>query len=1018
MHNQPKLESEILQFWKREKIYSKLQQSLSEGEQFYFCDGPPYATGQIHPGTAWNKSIKDAICRYKRARGYNVRSQPGYDTHGLPIEVKVEQELKITNKQQIEEFGVDKFVEKCKAFATQYIGVINSQFERCGVWLDFDNPYITYKDSYIESSWKTIKTAHDKGLLHEGTYVVPYCSRCETTLANYELEYGEQQDPSIYVKFKSAAAENEYFIIWTTTPWTLVSNMAIMAHPVFAYVKVKVGNETWIVAKDRLEHLMKLVGESAAVAGELSGKKLEKTKYEHPLQSKIGKKAERRVVLSDEYVSLEDGTGLVHCAPGHGPEDFIIGKRFGLEIFSPVDSSGKFTAEAGDYKGMRVRDSSKKIISDLQACGALVNRGTVQHRYPHCWRCKEPLIFIATDQWFISVTKLKERMLEEIEHCDWHPPFAKTRFREFVSSAPDWCISRQRYWGIPLPIWKCHSCSHLKVIGSLSELSHEVKELHRPYIDSAKLKCEKCGSSMHRIPDVLDVWFDSGNAVWASLSEEEKAKFQRADFIVEGKDQTRGWFYSLLGSGVVLNNEIPYKTLLMHGFFVDEKGEKMSKSVGNFVPLEEVVDKYGADAFRLWSLSNTVWDDLRFNWNEIKEAHRALGTIHNMGVFLSRFCTSSKKPALPLEEKLSVEDKWLLSRLSATVETCTEAFESYKPHAAAKAAREFLIEDISRFYMKIAKERIDSEGESSPAMAVLYLSIFEGLKLLTPIAPFICEATYRSFFEKYEGKPSISMHAWPVSEKKHRDLLLEKRFEIARSIATAIASCRQKADIPLRWPLAEAKMASESTEVLAALEHLSGIVELLSNVRSVKSAKPPKTTVKVSINKAKVGEKFRRDSPAALAALEAVAPHEIADWLSGDKPEFLVAEKFAISRDMVSVEESTEGFAIAQFDGGKVFLKTEIKKELYEEAMVREVARRVQLMRKEKKLVESDSISLHIETADKELLSIIKRHEKELASQVNASSVLFSAPHAGAFRKEWEIEESKVELAIEKSEKR
>jgi len=745
LHNQPKLESEILHFWKKEKIHSKLQQSLSEGEQFYFCDGPPYATGQIHPGTAWNKSIKDAICRYKRARGYNVRSQPGYDTHGLPIEVKVEQELKFTNKQQIEDFGVDKFVEKCKAFATQYIGVINGQFERCGVWLDFDNPYITYKDSYIESSWKTIKTAHDKGLLHEGIYVVPYCSRCETTLANYELEYGEQQDPSIYVKFKSAAAENEYFVIWTTTPWTLVSNMAIMAHPVFAYVKVKVGNETWIVAKDRLEHLLKLAGEPSAVAGELSGKKLEKIKYEHPLQSKIGKKAERRVVLSDEYVALEDGTGLVHCAPGHGPEDFIIGKRFGVEIFSPVDSAGKFTKEAGDYAGMRVRDASKKIISDLQACGALVNRGTVQHRYPHCWRCKEPLIFIATDQWFISVTKLKERMLEEIEHCDWHPPFAKTRFREFVSSAPDWCISRQRYWGIPLPIWKCHSCNHLKVVGSRAELSHEVKELHRPYIDSVKLKCEKCGSSAHRIPDVLDVWFDSGNAVWASLSEEEKKKFTRADFIVEGKDQTRGWFYSLLGSGVVLNNEIPYKTLLMHGFFVDEKGEKMSKSVGNFVPLEEVVGKYGADAFRLWSLSNTVWDDLRFNWNEIKEAHRALGTMHNMGIFLSRFCTSSKKPALPSEEKLSVEDKWLLSRLSATVEACTEAFESYKPHAAAKAAREFLIEDISRFYMKIAKERIDSEGESSPAMAVLYLSIFEGLKLLAPIAPFICEATYHAW---------------------------------------------------------------------------------------------------------------------------------------------------------------------------------------------------------------------------------------------------------------------------------
>lgn len=1013
MHDQPKLESEILHFWKKEKIYEKLKQQNSEGQQFYFCDGPPYATGQIHPGTAWNKSIKDAICRYKRSQGFAVRSQPGYDTHGLPIEVKVEQELKFTNKQQIEDFGVDKFVEKCKSFATQYIGVINSQFERCGVWMDFERPYITYKDEYIESSWRTIKTAHEKGLLHEGIYVVPYCSRCETTLANYELEYGEQSDPSIYVKFKSQNAENEYFIIWTTTPWTLVSNMAIMAHPVFTYVKVKVGKETWIVAKERLEHLMQLVGESATVAGELSGKKLEKMQYEHPLQSKLGKKSGRRVVLSEEYVSLEDGSGLVHCAPGHGPEDFIIGKRFGLEVFSPVDSAGKFTKEAGEYAGMRVREASAQIIADLKEAGALVHKGSVQHRYPHCWRCKEPLIFIATGQWFISVTKLKERMLEEIERCEWHPDFAKMRFREFVSSAPDWCISRQRYWGIPLPIWKCHSCGHLKVVGSRQELHHEVKELHRPFIDAVKLKCDKCGSSAHRIPDVLDVWFDSGNAIWASLSQEEQKKFTSADFIVEGKDQTRGWFYSLLGSGVVLNNEIPYKSLLMHGFFVDEKGEKMSKSVGNFVPLEEIVDKYGADAFRLWALSNTVWDDLRFNWNEIKEAHRALGTIRNMGVFLSRFYSLAEKPALPAEDRLSSEDKWLLSRLAAAVEACTDAFESCKPHAAAKAAREFLLEDVSRFYMKVAKQRIDSEGEKGPAMAVLYFSILEGLKLLSPIAPFISEATYASFFEKYEGKKSISLLSWPVAEKRQRDLLLERRFEIARLIATALANCRQQADVPLRWPLAEAKISSESTEVLSALEHLSSLVESLSNVRSIKSAKPPKTTVKVSINKAKVGAKFKRDSPAALAALEAVSPQEISGWLSGEEKELLVAEKFAIERDMVSVEESAEGFAIAQFDGGKVFLKTEMKKELYEEAMVREAARRVQLMRKEKKLVESDKISVHVETDDKELSSILKKHSSALASQVNAEAVAFSHSSAG-FRKEWEIGESKVIIAIEK----
>jgi len=1011
LHDQVKLEQEISSFWEKEKIYDEVKRSLKGGKPYYFCDGPPYATGQIHPGTAWNKSIKDAVCRYRRARGFSVRAQPGFDTHGLPIEVKVEQELKFSDKRQIEKYGVEKFVEKCKAFATQYIGVISGQFRRCGVWMDWGNPYITYKDAYIEASWKTVKAAHEKGLLHEGVYVVPYCSRCETTLANYELEYGEQADPSIYVKFRSLSAPGEYLIIWTTTPWTLVSNMAVMVHPIYTYVKAKVGDETWIIAKERLDHVMSLAGQSAVVAGEMSGKKLEKMAYEHPLQDKVGKKAERKVVLSDEFVTLDDGTGLVHCAPGHGPEDFIIGRRFGLEVFSPIDPAGKFTKEAGAYAGMPAREASAHVIGDLKAAGALLHEGKVAHRYPHCWRCKTPLIFIATNQWFISISKLKEKMVSEIGNCEWQPPFAKTRFSDFVSTAPDWCISRQRYWGIPLPIWKCGRCSHLKVIGSRDELP-KVDELHRPYIDRVKLKCEKCGASAHRIPDILDVWFDSGNAVWAPLTKEESAQFPQADFIVEGKDQTRGWFYSLLGSGVVLNGQIPYKTLLMHGFFVDERGEKMSKSVGNFVPLEEVLDKYGADSFRLWSLSNTVWDDLRFNWDEIKEAHRAIGTIYNLGVFLSRFCATPAKPPLPDDSLLAAEDRWLLSRLASTTEECTGAFDTYRPHLAAKAVRAFLIEDVSRFYMKLAKRRIDGEGLSCPAVGVLYHSIFDALRMLSPFAPFISEHIYRSFFMLHEGKPSISLAGWPEAQAKRRDALLERRFEVAMAISAACANARQKADMKLRWPLEEARIVSESTEVLSAVEHLSGLIGLLANVRLAKPARQPKTSVEISVNKSKVGAAFKRESAAALDAIGKLSPSEVEGWLSGEKATHM-AGAFEITREMVGMTESAEGFSIAPFDGGRIFLKTEMKKELYEEAMVREVARRVQLMRKEKKLVESDSIALHLHTPDKELSAIIRKHGGEIARQVNASFVSFTVP-AGAAKKEWEIGEAALTIAMEK----
>jgi isoleucyl-tRNA synthetase len=1007
-----KIEEDLLKFWNENGIYRKLREKTAQGKQFYFCDGPPYVTGQIHPGTAWNKCIKDSIIRQRRLCGFNVRDVPGFDTHGLPIEVKVEKELGISNKKDIEgKIGVAKFISECKRFASGFISLNSSQFARCGVWMDWDHPYVTFKNDYVEASWRTIAAAEQKKLIAEGVYVVPHCGRCETTLANYELEYGEQADPSIYVKFKSLSAPNEYFIIWTTTPWTLVANMAIMAHPIYTYVKAKVGDETWIVAKERLDHVMSLAGKSAIVSGELSGKKLEKLKYEHPLQGKIGKKCERFVVLSDEYVTLDDGTGLVHCAPGHGPEDFVIGKRFGIEIFSPIDSTGKFTKEGGSYAGMPAREASARVIEDLAAGGSLIHEGRLAHRYPHCWRCKTPLIFIATNQWFISISKLKERMLSEIGSCEWQPPFAKTRFSDFVATAPDWCISRQRYWGIPLPIWKCGSCSHLKVVGSNDELP-KVEELHRPYIDRVKLKCEKCGSASHRVPDILDVWFDSGNAIWASLSPSERTRLQKADFIVEGKDQTRGWFYSLLGSGVVLNNEIPYKTLLMHGFFVDEKGEKMSKSVGNFVPLEEVLDKYGADAFRLWALSNTVWDDLRFNWDEIKEAHRAIGTVYNLGIFLSRFCASDAKPPVPDDSLLRAEDRWLLSRLCAATEESTAALDTYRPHIAAKAVRAFLIEDVSRMYMKLAKKRIDEEGASCPAAAVLYHAIFDSLRLLTPFSPFISEHIYRSFYMRHEGKASISLHPWPSADKKRRDALLERHFSLAMEISTACASARQKAVLPLRWPLEEARIVSESTEVLSAVEHLSEIIEALSNVRSVKNAKQPKTAVEVAVNKSKVGAAFKRESASALEAIGQLPPAEIAAWLSGpDKP--FKAGKFELSREMVGIKESAEGFAIAPFEGGKVFLKTEMKKELYEEAMVREVARRVQIMRKEKKLVESDSIALHLHTPDKELAAIVRRHSEEIARQVNASSVGFTIPPHAA-KKEWEIGEAELAVAIEK----
>ena len=920
MYDHRAVEKEVLAFWEKNGIYGKAKDRNRGKETFYFCDGPPYATGQIHPGTGWNKTIKDAVCRYQRMSGRDVRVQAGYDTHGLPIEVKVEQELKFTNKGDIEKYGIGKFVEKCKSFATKYIGIMGGQFQSLGVWMDFDAPYITYHDAFINSSWKTMKMADEHGLLHEGIYVLPYCYRCETTMANYELEYDDETDPSVYVKFKLKDKENEHLIVWTTTPWTLVANMAVMVHPTFSYVRAQVDGEVWIVAKERLDHLMSITGKSAAVLEELPGRKLKDLEYAHPFQERIHKYADRKVVLSDEYVTLEDGTGLVHTAPGHGPADFIIGKRFGIEAFSPVDGKGNYTEDAGELAGKNVREANPLVIEILQGNGVLVHEARIRHRYPHCWRCKTPLIFLTTKQWFITISKMKDQMINEIDKTEWHPDFAKERFREFVSNAPDWCISRQRYWGIPLPIWKCEACLKTRVVGSKDELP-PVKELHRPYIDEIVLPCA-CGKEMRRIPDVLDVWFDSGNAIWASLTPEEaKTYSERADLIIEGQDQIRGWFYSLLGSGVVRYGACPYKRILMHGFFVDEKGEKMSKSVGNFVPLEQILDKYGADSFRLWGVSNTIWEELKFSWDEMKKATSDLNIVLNMVVFLERFYPQ-KKIAKP---KLTKMDEWLLSRLHSTLKEFRASFGSYELNRAAKALRSFIVDDVSRFYMKIAKDRIQNGEDAEAALWTIYSVMLVSLKMLGCLSPMLSEHLYQRFYRRHEGAESLFLTDLPMEDEGEINVLYEKQMEVVKEVVSISLLARQSAGIKVRWPIRTLVIETTSHEATDSINSFSDTIISLMNAKEIRTvdAKP-----------------------------------------AGD-------------------------VASQQFSNGYIHIDKKIDESLYEEGLLNEVKRRVQMMRKEAKLVESDKIALSL-SMEKEFEAIIKKNEKALAEAVNAKSVGYS----------------------------
>ncbi len=812
------IEGKVKELWEREKAYEKLkeleEERKREGKFLYFLDGPPYVTGDIHPGTAWNKSMKDAYIRFYRMLGYAVRDQPGFDTHGLPIEVKVEKELGIKDKGEIERIGIDKFIEHCKAFADRYIKLMTERFKSFAVWMDWERPYITYKDSYIEKTWGTIKKAHEKGLLEEGFYVLPYCWRCETTLANYELEYKDRKDPSIYVKFPVKGREGEYLLVWTTTPWTLVANLAVMAHPNESYVRVKVGEEVWILAKARMDEVLSKVGESGIVLEEVKGKQLEGLPYSHPFEDLIGFSYDRKVVLSDT-VSMEEGTGLVHTAPGHGPEDYKVGKAYGMPIFSPVDEKGLYTKEAGSFAGKHVLEANEEIIKILEERGALALKESITHRYPHCWRCKNPLIFRATKQWFITISKFKDKMKEEALKVEWLPKYAGERFLIFLENAPDWCISRQRYWGIPLPIWRCGE-GHITVVGSVEELEKlggkRPKELHRPYVDEVTISCPVCGKKAERVKDVLDVWFDSGNAPWASLEEGENIE-PVADAILEGQDQIRGWFYSLMGSGIVALEKAPYKKVIMHGFFLDEKGEKMSKSLGNFIPVDEILERAGADAFRLFVLSNTPWDDLKFSWKEMDIARRELATFLNMVDY-----AFSKKPLVE-RPAYWVEDEYILSKLNSLIKFYREEF----PKGFAKAVkglRHFLMEDVSRFYMKLAKERI-KRGDGT-AVAVLQEVLKKSLLLLAPIVPYFADYVWAI---KLKRKGSIHHQLLPEVEVERIKPELEDKVDKARDVVEEALSLRNERGIGLRWPLR--KLTSPP------LEGTESILKRMVNVKDV-----------------------------------------------------------------------------------------------------------------------------------------------------------------------------------------
>ncbi|MEM4513466.1 MAG: isoleucine--tRNA ligase [Ignisphaera sp.] len=856
------VEKWVLKFWKEYKIYEKVKKErCSDNNQlFRFLEGPPTANGFMHVGHARGRTFKDVMLRFMRMKGNCVWDQAGWDTQGLPVELEVERNLKFRTKKDIEVYGVEKFIQECQKLVDYYIDHWRRASERLGLWLDYDVAYETRHPKYIEVVWRFLKTAWDKGYLYEDFRVVPLCPRCETALSTHEIAQGYEvvEDPSLYFKIPLANEPNTFLIAWTTTPWTIIDNEAVAVHPSEMYVKIQVGNEFWLLAEKRLHNLVSEVGlKDYKVVDVFPGSDLINMRYIHPLLEEVPVHREHENsnhrVLGAEWVSMEEGTGVVHIAPAHGPEDFELAKQYGLIVFNSIQKNGVFGDQGGKYRGLWFKQADKVVVEDLKSKNLLAHIGVYQHEYPHCWRCGTPLMFYADKQWFIKVDPIKQPMYEENEKVVWRPDWAGKRFSDWIANARDWCISRERFWGTPLPIWTCSSCEHRVIVDSVEEIRKLSKtseipvDFHRPWIDKVVLKCPKCGGDMYREPYVVDVWMDSGVAHTASLvqinTEHLFNKLFPYDWITEAVDQTRGWFYTLLFTSAVMHGCSPFKSVLCQGHVLDKYGKKMSKSKGNVIYALDFMEKNGADTLRLYLLSKAApWDSVNFDPDEIRDIKRVLDILWNCVNFAITYMDLDKWHAENLDkdlEHLKAEDLWMLYETQQMLDRVSKYVLSGDLHLAARDVMNFIVESLSHRYITLVRPRVwleEDAPEKRAAYATLYLAISTIIKVLAPFAPFSSEYLYQGFIKRYTPeesvKESVHLELWP---NLPRYLLREDLWRAASltfKMAEEILALRNIHGIKRRWPLKKAVVVT-SGEYKELFKEVSEILKVYANVKSV-----------------------------------------------------------------------------------------------------------------------------------------------------------------------------------------
>jgi isoleucyl-tRNA synthetase len=1024
-------ELKILKFWEDSRIFEKSIEIRKEGPTFTFYDGPPTANGKPHIGHIITRVVKDIIPRYKTMKGYKVLRKAGWDTHGLPVELEVEKELDIDGKPEIEKYGVEPFIQRCKQSVWKYKQEWEKMSDRVAFWADMENPYVTYYNDYIESVWWSLKKIWEKGLVYKGHKIVPYCPRCGTVLSSHEVAQGYKdiQDPSIYVKFQVKGEDQTFLMAWTTTPWTLPSNVALTVNENEIYVKVKCKDEIYILAEALAPSVLK---EEYEVLERMTGAELVGMEYEPLFDfAKVDKKA--YFVVSGDFVTLTDGTGIVHTAPAFGEDDARVGQEHDLPFVQLVDGQGKFVEAVSPWKGVFVKDADPEIIKNLDQRNLLYAISDYEHSYPFCWRCDTPLLYYARDTWFIKMTAVKEQLIKNNRKINWLPENVKEgRFGNFLENVVDWGLSRERYWGTPLPIWECE-CGYRHMVGSIKELQEMGEdvpddiELHKPYIDRVLLNCPECGTGkMKRVPEVIDCWYDSGAmpfAQWHYPFENQDIFHENfpADFISEAVDQTRGWFYTLLAISTLLFDEPPYKNVIVLGHVQDKDGHKMSKHKGNVIDPWVVLDHQGADAVRWYFyVSSAPWLPSRFYEEAVSEAQRRfMGTLWNTYAFYVLYANIDRfdPTQYSLEySKLSIMDKWVLSRLHSLIKMVDNNLDNYHITESARAIQDF-VDELSNWYVRRCRERFWQKGmpqDKINAYMTLYTVLVELVKLAAPFVPFVTEEIYDNLVRSVDPEAPESVHLcyYPKANFQWIDNELEKNMDIVLKLVTSGRACRNTANIKIRQPLARlyAKLDANLPEMFKDL------VKDELNVKEVVFTNQMEdfTVITLKPQLRTLGPRYGRLLPKISEALKTLDGKKAMEDFNNGKPIELTIDGTNVElaeTDVIIETGYKEGFIVDENRDMAVALDINLTPELIEEGFVRELISKIQTMRKEAGFEVQDRILLYYRDNPR-LATIIERNRARIAEEVLAREVIEGS--AEGYTKEWNINDERATFTVVK----